>query len=289
MDPRAIASKIVIAYEGPTGAGKSIVAVAVGALAGLKTLYVVSTLQLQQQLARDFPRAIIIWGREHYECSRFPGLTANDCTHRRHSPCPKLAQCPYRIQKALALAADLVVVNYSYFLVEANRVGRFSGWPLLILDEADLAEHELLKFVSLTLTRHQLEACQISPPEYKTKPDAWLKWAQPTLAKVETQLHELEGRLDPFLEAEQEPPKSLMFELIHYQRLHAKLKTFTAWMDDAWVAELNSPEQWEFKPTRVQRFGHLLTGHSQRILAMSATMLNAKDWAENLGLGVANG
>ena len=285
MDLGTIANRIIIAYEGPTGAGKSIVAVVVAALAGLKTLYVVSTLQLQQQLARDFPKAIIIWGREHYECIRFPGLTASDCTHRRHSPCPKLAQCPCRIQKTLALAADLVVVNYSYFLNEANRVGRFSGWALLILDEADLAEGELLKFVSLKLTQHQLEACQISPPEFKTKPDAWLTWAHPTLAKVETQLRELEGRLDPFLEAEKEPPKALMWELIHYQRLYSKLNTFTAWVDDSWAAELNDPERWEFKPISAQRFGHLLTGHSRRILAMSATMLNARDWAENLGLG----
>lgn len=287
MDLTAIANRTIITYEGPTGTGKSIVAIAAAMLARLKTLYVVSTLQLQKQLAHDFPKAIVIWGREHYECPRFPGtkLTAADCTNRKYSPCPKLAQCPYRIQKALALAADLVVVNYSYFLIEANRVGRFSGWALLILDEADLAEHELLNFVSLTLSRHQLEACQISPPEYKTKPEAWLRWAQPTLVKVENQLSELEGRLEPFLEAEEEPPRALMWELIHFQRLHTKLKTFTTWVDDSWVAELNDPEQWEFKPTRVQRFGHLLTGHSHRILAMSATMLNARDWAENLGLG----
>lgn len=252
----------------------------------MKTLALVSTKQLQKQYADYFPDAQIIWGRENYDCIRFPGteLTAADCTHRKYAPCPKIGDCPYRCQKRKALAADLVVTNYSFALHEMNYAGGFSGWPIHIWDEGDLVEGEIMKFVSLTLTRHQLEQCGIAPPEYRTKLEAWLKWAQPTLEKVRKQLGELEAGLEPFLEAEQEPPKSLMFELLHYQRLESKLKMFVDSVDESWVPELDNPEKWEFKPTFVRRFGHLLSKHAERILAMSATMLSAKDWAWNLGI-----
>lgn len=252
----------------------------------MKTLVLVSTKPLQVQYADCFPGAEIIWGREMYKCIRFPSteLTAADCTHRKHSPCPKIGDCPYKRQKRKALAADLAVTNYSFALHEMNYIGSFSGWPAQIWDEADLVEGEIMKFVSLTLTRHQLEQCQIEPPEYKTKLDAWLKWAGPTLEKIRKQLSKLETRLEPFLEAEQEPPKSLMFELLHYQRRESQLRMFVDLVDESWVPELDDPEKWQFKPTFVKRFGYLLTKHTEKILAMSATMLSPRDWAWNLGI-----
>lgn len=168
------------ALDAPTGNGKSLTAIAAAKLAGKKALVVVSTKQLEVQYSDCFPDAVVIFGRENYPCPRFPGteLTAASCTHRKHAPCPKIDQCPYKIQKRKALAADLVIVNYAFFLNEANHVGAFSGWELIIFDEADLAEGELMKYVSVTLTRHQLEQCGIEPPEFKTKPEAWIRWAQ---------------------------------------------------------------------------------------------------------------
>lgn len=105
-----------------------------------------------------------------------------------------------------------------------------------------------------------------------------------TIAKVANKISELESKLEPFLEAEQEPPKDLMWELIHYQKLYSRLKVLVELVDDSWVSELNDPEKWQFRPTRVRSFGHLLTGHSQQMIAMSATLLSAKDFAWNLGI-----
>ncbi|GAI99778.1 unnamed protein product, partial [marine sediment metagenome] len=81
--------------------------------------------------------------------------------------------------------------------------------------------------------------------------------------------------------------KPLMFELLHYQRLESRLKMFVDLVDETWVRELDNPEKWTFKPTFVRRFGHLLTDHADKILAMSATLLSAKDWGWNLGIDEA--
>lgn len=279
----------VAGLDAPTGEGKSLEAIAALKLVGGKGIVLVVTKPLQLQYHDHFPDAAIIWGRENYKCLRFPDteLTAADCTHRRYSPCPKISVCPYKQAERKAQTADLIVTNYSYGLHKMNLSDGFPNHRTFIGDEADQIDGEEMKFVSLALTRHQLEQCQIEPPEYKTKLDAWLEWAGPTLEKVKKQLSELEGKLEPFLEAEKEPPRPLMFELLHYQRLESKLKMFVDLVDESWVPELDNPEKWTFKPTFVRRFGHLLTDHADKILAMSATLLSAKDWGWNLGIDEA--
>lgn len=276
----------VSGLDAPTGEGKSLEAVAALKLVGGKGIIFMATKPLQLQYHDHFPDAAIIWGRENYKCIRFPDteLTAADCTHRKYSPCPKIGECPYKQAEREAQTADLLITNYSYGLHKMNLSNGFPSHRKHIYDEADMIDSEEMKFVSLTLTRHQLETCQIEPPEYKSKLDSWLKWAPPTLEKVKKQLSELESGLVPFLEAEKEPPKTLMWELLHYQRLESKLKMFVDLVDETWVPELDNPEKWEFRPTFVRRFGHLLTDHADKILAMSATLLSAKDWGWNLGI-----
>jgi len=276
----------VFGLDGPVGEGKSLEAIAALKLVGGKGIVFVSTKPLQLQYQEHFPDAAIIWGRENYDCIRFKGteLTAADCTHRKYSPCPKISECPYKQAERTAQGATMIITNYSYGLHKLNLSKGFPNHRIFIGDEADLIDGETMKFVSLTLTRHQLEQCQIEPPEYKTKLDSWLKWAPPTLGKIRMHLSELESGLAPFLEAEQEPPKSLMWELLHYQRRETQMRMFVNLVDESWVPELDNPEQWEFKPTFVRRFGHLLTDHADKFLVMSATLLSAKDWGWNLGI-----
>jgi len=277
-----------IALDAPTGLGKSLLAVATARLLGLKTIYVVSTKQLQQQLQADFVEAgaVVIWGRDNYPCIRFSkgsGITAASCTHRDDMPCPKYRDCPYKLAKRQALAADVAIVNYAFFLAEANFVGGFSGWPLVVLDEADLAETELLNFVSLELTRKQLQTCNLEPPQYKTKVDSWLNWAGPALKKVHSQVQLLDDEIMPYVENDVDPPLDLAWELVKYQRLEGKLRRFTSWVDETWVGEFGE-DDWRFRPTFVRKQGGLLYKHSNKVLAMSATILSANDWGWNLGI-----
>jgi len=277
-----------LALDAPTGSGKSLIAIATARSLGLKTIYVVSTKQLQQQLQADFAEAgaVVIWGRENYPCVRFSQdsrISAASCTHQENMPCPKFNKCPYKVAKRQALAADIAIVNYAFFLAEANFVGGFSGWPLLVLDEADLAEAELLSFVSLEFTRKQLETCKLELPQYKTKLDSWLNWVGPTLQKVRSYRQSLEEEIMPYIEDDTEPPLNLAWELVKYQRLEGKLKKFTSWVDDTWIGEF-SEENWRFKPIFVRKQGELLYKHSGKVLAMSATILSANDWGWNLGI-----
>lgn len=278
-----------VILNSPVGSGKSLSAIAVAKLCRMKVTYLCPTLQLQEQVTADFPDAVAIWGRANFDCKRFRGLTAADCTHETGAPCPQIHQCDYLQQKRAALQADVAVLNTSYALHEMNYVAQFSGGPasdrraLLVIDEADCMDGELLNFVSLVITAQQLERCKIEPPKLRTKVESWLEWTKPALVAVAGELRKLDNQRSVFLDAEKAPPRQLMRDYLAYSRLHAKLQSFVKNVDDKWIAELDKPDQWEFKPVWVSKFGNLVTAHADRILAMSGT-ISATVWAGQLGI-----
>ena len=269
-----------VILDAPPGSGKSLSAICIAKLAGLKCLYIVCNRQLQEQVANDFPDAVVIWGREHYKCPRFPQLTAAECVHRENDPCDMIGACEYkRLKKRAADHSQLVVLNYSYFIIEANYIGRFADWPLVIFDEGDVAPDELGKFVELSISTKQLNTCNIEPPRFKTKLDAWLEWAEPTIDKVQDYVNLLEKQAMAY----SEPPLILMRDLLHYERLLGKLRMFQEVVDKDWIPEFNNPEKWQFRPCWVNRVGNKLL-YGKQFLIMSGTMPPTDSWGWQLGI-----
>jgi len=135
--------------EAPTGSGKSVVGVTCGVMAG-QANYLCSTKILQTQLVTDFPNAASIWGRNNYTCLLNKDKTCDQCSATKKNPCELAGSCLYPIAKKEALASDLRILNYSYFLSEIQHVGRFSGAPLTIIDEADALEGTLVGHIPLS-------------------------------------------------------------------------------------------------------------------------------------------
>ncbi len=271
-----------IAIDSPTGSGKSLTGISVAKMTGKKCLYLVSTKQLQEQIVNDYPGAVVIWGRDNYPCTRWHNnneLTAADCTHTEDDPCDKIVSCQYKVQKRRALNSQLAVVNYSFFLHETFYVGQFSDWPLAIADEGDILPDEIGKFVELTITRKQLDACGIDPPKYKTKLEAWLDWLQPTLNKVDNQIHIIADSLGELYQ----PPMDIMREYLLYKRLSSRLTMFQTTVDDTWIGEF-APDRWQFRPTWVNNVAHTLTEQAKQFIIMSGTMPPSNEFAWHLGI-----
>ncbi len=281
----------LLQVEAPTGIGKSVTLVALAKHMGLKALYVVGTKQLQKQLEKDFPDAVVMWGRDNFKCLQVPNRTAETCVHNaKTSPCPHHDVCPYRLKKAEARSADLAVVNYAYFLTECNYVGDFSGWPLVILDEADVVERQLLGFVSLQITDAQLKACDISAPKKKDTLEDWRAWA--VIAKKAASMRCTVLEYDAAL-AEEDPKyqREILEELKRFQHLCSKLKLFIDHVDEDWVYDVKEYKgfhTYQWRPIRVSDFGQqYVMQHGQRFVAMSATMPGNDQWTKNLGLNPA--
>jgi len=274
--------------DAPTGIGKTIIGAGLQKMMDRKAVYCCVTKSLQEQFLRDFPYAKLLKGRSNYPCLKyknlFPQVTAEHCTHNSPLPCELADRCPYMVAKREALRAPLAVLNTSYFLSEANWVGGFSEIPLLILDEVDTVENQLMSFVSVVITKRQLDSLKVNPPKYKTKFEAWVDWARPVLKKLKAELMSLEAARDDawFMEN-----ISTLRRTKSLERLVSKLQFFVKEVNDTWVW-YPGEDRWEFKPVWIGSYGPLyLWKHALRVLGMSGTILNPSQLSRNIGLNLA--
>lgn len=81
----------IVLLDAPTGSGKTLIAETVRRLMKRRSLYVCTTKTLQDQIAADFPYAVVLKGRSNYPTadkpelftSRFDRLSASDCEKMR--------------------------------------------------------------------------------------------------------------------------------------------------------------------------------------------------------------
>ena len=315
------AGKRVVVLEMPTGGGKSLVckAVANAAIERGGTHFLTSQRILQDQYERDFPSPDIeiLKGRSNYPCSHEDGK-GNDCSD---APCTRqrkgiLGECidaklttldaeasPMRLAVSLALKPEehlcpywkqlqkchdhkITLFNFSSFLFQ-QRIGRFPKRHLMILDEAHGTEGQLLNFVSLELTEWALSIVNVSITRDISSKEQFAEWLRETdlLRKIDqiikdsgdgeleddldqVQLEavkELQGKLQVFLEYLEQT--EWMLEVVEYERRGEPMKKIVA------------------RPLFARHFAQgLLFRHAERVLCMSATILDVNVWADNLGI-----
>ncbi len=171
----------------------------------------------------------------------------------------------------------MAVVNTALFLNEANYIGQFSGWPWLVLDEADLIESSLMNFVEVEITRRWIDRLGLEPPARKTVQEAWIDWARSiALPAVNAELDRLANSYGvEDLKRERE-----------LERMKGKLDFFLQEVSQAgkWVF-LPENERWTFKPVFVSKYAeHNLWRHAERFILMSATIISPDEMAYSLGI-----
>jgi Rad3-related DNA helicase len=136
-----------------TGAGKTLIAVALARLLGVRAVYVVATKALQQQILGDFGGLVAdIRGRANYRCSAYGNCEAGYDAECSRS---KTDGCPYTRAVEAANLAPLAVTNYAYWLHarkhNSEALEKYDPIGLLICDEAHNAGQQLSEFVSVRL------------------------------------------------------------------------------------------------------------------------------------------
>lgn len=315
------AGKRVVALEMPTGGGKSLVckAVANAAVARGGTHFLTSQRVLQDQYERDFPSPDIeiLKGRSNYLCSHEDGQ-GNDCSD---APCTRqrkgiLGECvdaklttldaeasPLRLAVNLALKPEehlcpywkqlqkchdhkITLFNFSSFLFQ-QRIGRFPKRHLMIIDEAHGTEGQLLNFVSLELTEWALFIVNVSITRDITSKEQFAEWLRETdlLRKIDAIIKDsAEGTLEDDLD---------QVQLEAVKELQGKIQVFLEYLEKTeWILEVVEYERRGepskkivARPLFARHFAQgLLFRHAERVLCMSATILDVNVWAENLGL-----
>lgn len=177
----------------PTGAGKSIIYMAVHRLLEARTMVVTANKGLQKQLGGDFASIglVDIRGQGNYQCAALEGRPGfNGCDkgpchfggecelHPRH-PAYR-AGCSFYDQLKAVRSSRLCVTNLDFWM-SANRYmdpGILGRFDLLVIDEAHEAPDKLSEFCSVRITDSECEDhldCGLPPIEDGT--EAWVNWA----------------------------------------------------------------------------------------------------------------
>lgn len=312
--------KFVIA-ECPTGAGKSPIGVTLARLAQ-PAYYITTTKLLQDQFERDFPDVVTLKGRNAYPCTvfdthpdrlrvmlgqhEFNNLKAQNLkcdegyckTKTGRGSCRlclpsaedretrgvvfpeghNFSFCPYFEKFYQAVNAPVTSMNFNNFILHLNYGGKFRPRRMLIIDEAHNCEEKLLGFLECTIASNHIDT-QI--PKLNAATD-YAKWL--------TDIDAI-GVLKEKYEHAQERLKIKDMNL--YESLMKRYITMILQVRDdpnGWVFEYEKDERTEItkaiiKPIFAHRAANeFLFSHADCVVFLSATILNARTFAENLGI-----
>ena len=288
--------------EAPTGSGKSLLGVAAARLLGARLLYVVHTRQLQEQLAADFPAAVIM-GRANYPTANHPSLNCEVCELRpgkRHCPhccspqlgcrdetprCDATLRCAYLEARRQAEKAEMVVTNAAYLLHDLDAAGTLAEErQLVVIDEADELPGAIVQHLAVQLTADDLQMLVLLPPEKEDDADAWRCWAKDAMRKAQEAMAREEEALgssdDPLERAE------VRRRMRRLETLLPRLERLAQDDDVPWVAARVEEGSWLLRPLYPSAYaGYLLWSRLEgRVLLMSATIADARLLARELGI-----
>jgi len=289
------AGRRVVTLEAPTGVGKSLVAEIVRQRLvqtgwetrrpGIhRTVYTCTDRDLQRQIARDFPTAQMLMGKENYRTQNHPDMTCDLCTRGRDRGCrwcDDFVHCPHQVVKRRAAYAPLMVTNLSYLLREANSGERSvtGGRDLIVLDECDAVEGWLGAVIEVNVSAWMRRRLGIGVPRRKTVAASWQGWIQEEL------IPPLEARWSALGSSEE--PKDIK-ERNGIERMLDNLESIDVgenWVYDGYQGHQDGKHPVIFRPIHVDRYAQqLLWQHAPRFLMMSATVISAAQMAVDLGL-----
>lgn len=281
--------KRFVVIEAPTGSGKSAIAVTLAREA--RSAYILTAQKiLQEQYLRDFPDLALMKGRSNYPCLVAP-------THAAAAPCiagrkfPECVDCPYFCAKDVAMATDGAIMNYAYYLAELNYSGGFGPRELLVLDEAHNAESALMGFTHVTLSDAML--MRVGVPEqipHVIEDYEYFDFAEDILPLLSSRSRELEQQL----KKDKLPPELELTQLKNKQWLDNQRGRLELLLNSReedfveWVIERGHSQEGRsitFKPVKVSAFAEpLLFGFGERVLMLSATILDPPTYLRSLGI-----
>jgi len=281
-------NKKVVALSAPTGAGKSLIGMCMARLGG-DTCYLVHSKTLQHQIVEDFPEASKLFGRNNYQCNMSPYRTAADCLQ-----CGEPQHCPYKLAKAAVLKAPLRILNYQYYIHEANYIGLFSNKDLIVCDEADTLEGLLTDHISLSFNEEYIRKLNLKPPKYVTtsSPHAieeWRDWASSVLLQLSHMLAELDGKANDLLVKDTDDHAEILKEMRRVSSLQKSVKIFIDNVDETWLYE-RTTRHWKFRPLWLtpKLTDEYFWRHSKKFVLMSATFPPVPVLCQQLGIEIGD-
>ena len=310
-------NKKFVILEAGTGVGKSAIGLTVaryladnGALVGgpCAGAYFLTTQKiLQQQYTKDFggfsgPMKSIM-SSANYTCSFNKKTTCAESlralrTSEKGTPFWRSCtfNCVYRKAKENFLESPEGVTNFPYFLAETQYAGKLKPRQMVVIDEAHNAAAQLSKFIEITISDKFCQSfLKFSLPRSGTAKQ-YIDWITGTyVPAISSRLKHLEQMMGKYIgladkiKSGEFASIAKKFEMLdkHVCKVRRFLQLYSSdnWVLNEIAADGRSGRKIEFKPIDVAPFAEeMLLNFGDRVLLMSATILDAEAFIELLGI-----
>ncbi len=294
-----------IIIEGPTGSGKSAIALTLAKWIqnnfpseNQKGAYLVTTQKiLQQQYIDDFSEISNIWSKSNYECVHRKKMSCLEgqllakifSSSKESKNCEN--QCIYSRALRAFFKNPIGVTNISYMLnqIEYNFHSEKASMPqrqLLIIDECHNLEQAITDFVVARVTRkHCEEDLGISFPSITDNQQKINKWLEGHyLPAIDKKLEEIENKLNQITQKSAEArAMARMITSLDRSKCHMN-RSMERFDPENWVLTHTS-DVFELKPIYASNFSkRQLFCVGEKVILMSATILDKEIFCRNIGI-----
>jgi ATP-dependent DNA helicase DinG len=203
--------------------------------------------------------------------------------------------CNYKEAKGKFMESHESITNFSYFLAETTYSGKLLPRDVLVVDEAHNSDTELSKFIEVSISEKFAQTVlNLQMPKTLNNEQAAFSWIKSVyLVKLSSHLKHIESMFEQHagLREKVKEFENLSRQIEMLDKHMCKVNRFIELFDENnWVlnvAEVDEQKtrRLEFKPIDISQYSdQSLFKFGQKVLMLSATILNHKAFCESLGI-----
>jgi ATP-dependent DNA helicase DinG len=242
------------------------------------------TKSLQDQYTNLFDDSFALKGKSNYICKVDPRYDVEiaPClfNNRLKESCILNSTCEYYNSRKNMLTNKFAVLNYSMFLSLPEHV---KNRQYIICDEASEVEDELVKRFSRGLPYKFLKRMGYKPTDIPVTNYSKFKiWLDNLVMKLGDEVNSLKQSMNKKRGKAEFDSDAQRFKM--FSNMYNQLKTTTdTWKQCEYIIE-NSLEGISLKPLRVDNLAKDIFDYGDKVLLMSATIIDHANFAKTLGI-----
>jgi ATP-dependent DNA helicase DinG len=241
------------------------------------------TKALQNQYSSLFPEAKVFKGKGNYVCDvdEVSDVEVAPClmTPKLKDDCWKKNRCPYYVARNHALSNKFSILNYKLFFTLPDHIKRKN---FIVCDEASELENELVKNYTFSLNFNIAEKYGI--PIKRLREDDFYKsidWVEDSREVLKNLVEDI---VNSFANKRRSISEKEKQRYLYVKNLYSSLNNIINFKDHAyWIVD-NQKDIVNFVPLKVDQLAKNIFNFSDKVLLMSATIVDHKKYANTLGI-----
>jgi len=241
------------------------------------------TKTLQDQYKSLFNDTAVLKGKSNYQCEVDPNYDVDTapCIHTKHirDECWRKNICPYYNARNNSLTSKFSALNYNMFLALPNHV-KYRDY--IICDEASELEDEIVKQFSAIIDIKKLRSFKVKIfPLSSTSPATVRTWINTIRADITEHMNDLHNNM----KKKAGLTSSEKGKLQYLKNIHRTLTLIDeTWQTCEYIVQVVDRDNIKLTPLKVNTLTKYIFQYADKVLLMSATIIDHKNLAKTLGI-----